>query len=426
MWAAQLGSENILTAKIANDLGILAGASMVLSEFPSTAIEVVNDPVGYVTAITNLFGSILSDPVLITDIAANLPGTITDLQEMENPYDANNELYDDFESGWYSGYVSMSLATMYMGGEVTKSIKTSEQFVDATSGIASKLDDIGIVLKNSGSLAKTKIIYMLIDDTASAYLGGQGPRVAKAVSKMDISEVKTKQLVDDLQKVQVTKLAAVTDEDELCALLASSMDDGVVFTNNIDANSLNKLLSISSDKLESTSRGKMSGNLAKLYGDGTPIDEIESFIDDIDELKNVNGVDKLASRVTKDSGNFKGVKFEAEFAASGNVDDIVEMGAKTPKSVSTPGDIDLIRAEGSQNVAYELKNVDFANMDSNIWTKYQTKLSNQNTGLKNIVDNEIPINGKVINNYKFMFREQPPTYVTDWLDGQSIPYDVFL
>ena len=102
------------------------------------------------------------------------------------------------------------------------------------------------------------------------------------------------------------------------------------------------------------------------------------------------------------------------------------MGATTPKSVSTPGDIDLIRAEGSQNVAYELKNVDFANMDSDTWLMYQKKLGNQNTELKNIVDNEIPVNGKVINNYKFMFREQPPTYVTDWLNEKTIPYDVFL
>ena len=91
----------------------------------------------------------MSDPTLIADIAANLPGTIIDLQEMENPYDVNDGLYDDFETGWYSGYVSMSLATMYMAAEVTKGITSSEQFIQATSGITSKLDDIGIVLKNS-------------------------------------------------------------------------------------------------------------------------------------------------------------------------------------------------------------------------------------------------------------------------------------
>ena len=71
----------------------------------------------------------MSDPTLIADIAANLPGTIIDLQEMENPYDVNDGLYDDFETGWHSGYVSMSLATMYMGAEVTKGITSSEQFI---------------------------------------------------------------------------------------------------------------------------------------------------------------------------------------------------------------------------------------------------------------------------------------------------------
>lgn len=323
-----------------------------------------------------------------------------------------------------SGYIAMSLATAYMGSEVTKSIKTSEQFVDATSGLASRMDDVKVLLKSSGSLAKTRTIYFLIDETAS--FGGDGSRYAKAASKMDISEVKTRFLVDDLLDVQLSKLAAVTDEEELCVLLAASMDDGVVFVNNIDVNSLNKLLSISSDKLDSKLMNKMSANLVELYNAGKPIDEIESFIDDIDKLKNVNGVDKLASRVTGDSGNFKGAAFEAEFAASGNVDDIVEMGATTSKSVSTPGDIDLIRTEGSQNVAYELKNVDFANMDSDTWLMYQKKLGNQNAGLKKIVDNEIQISGEKIDSYKFMFREQTPTYVTDWLNEKTIPYDVFL
>ena len=413
MWAAQLGSENIFTEKIANDLGILAGASMVLSEAPSTAIEFCNDPVGYLTAIKDLFSSILSDPTLIADIAANLPGTITDLQEMENPYDANNELYDDFESGWYSGYVSMSLATMYMGGEVTKGIKTSEQFVDATSGIASKLDDIGIVLKNSGSLAKTRIIYLLIDDTAS--LGEEGSRYAKAASKMDISEVKTKFLVDDLLDVQVSKLGAVTDEDELCALLASRIDDGVVFANNIDVNSLNKLLSISSDKLDSKLMNKMSSNLVDLYGAGKPIDEIESFIDDIDTLKNVNGIDNLASRVTANSGNFKGVAFEAEFAASGSVDDIVEMGMKSPVG-GQPGDIDLIRMEGGQRIGYELKDKDFST-----WAEddFKRQIGNINSGFNNLVAEG------TIDDYKIVFRNQPPASKIAWLDSKGIPWDYF-
>ena len=115
---------------------------------------------------------------------------------------------------------------------------------------------------------------------------------------------------------------------------------------------------------------------------------------------------------------------EAKFAASGNVDDIVEMGAKS--GVGTPGDIDLIRVEEGQNVAYELKNIDFTNMDSKIWENYQQKFGNQNAGLKEIVDNGIPVNGEVISSYKFIFREQPPTYVTDWFNQKNIPYDVFL
>ena len=412
MWAAQLGSENIFTAKIANDLGILAGASMVLSELPSTAIELCNDPVGYLTAITDLFSSILSDPTLIADIAANLPGTIIDLQEMENPYDVNDGLYDDFETGWYSGYVSMSLATMYMGAEVTKGITSSEQFIQATSGITSKLDDIGIVLKNSGSLAKTKIIYMLIDDTAS--LGGDGSRYAKAASKMDITEIKTKQLVDDLQDVQVSKLGAATDEDKLCTLLSRAGDDGVSFVNSIDENKLKKLFSISSDKLDSDLMSRMSANLAKLNKADTPVNEIESFIDNIDTLKNVDGVDKIVRRAAtgREYGNFKGVAFEAEFAAN-SPDNVITLGKKT--AVGKPGDIDVLMTEGDDLIGYECKNRNFGTSKKDL-----EELRAIRNGFDELKQNS------VVDDYKIMFRERPRDDLISIMDSENIQWDYFV
>lgn len=427
MWAAQLGSDTLLNAKIANDLGMLSGSSIVLAETPSTAVELCNDPVGYLGEMKNLASTIYSDPVLLGRIVTSFPEVIKEQQELENPYDEDNPLHDDFADGWYSGYITMSLATAYMGNEVTKSIKTSEQFAQATSGLANRMEEVSALLKNVASLRKARIVYFLMDETAS--LGGEGADLTEIISKMGLTDVKSVRLVDDLERIGSARIVSVNDKEKLCTFIARTSDDGVSFVNSIDESKINKLFSISSDKLDSELMDSMSANLAKLNKADTPvpIDKIEDFIDDIDELKNVNGVDKLASRVAAgNDGTFKGAAFEAEFAVSGNVDDIVEMGATTPKSVSTPGDIDLIRAEGSQNVAYELKNVDFANMDSDTWLMYQKKLGNQNTGLKNIVDNEIPVNGKVINNYKFMFREQPPTYVTDWLNEKTIPYDVFL
>ncbi|ETA67553.1 hypothetical protein MettiDRAFT_0980 [Methanolobus tindarius DSM 2278] len=138
----------------------------------------------------------MSDPTLIADIAANLPGTITVLQEMENPYDSNNELYDDFESGWYSGYVSMSFATMYMGGEATKSIKTSEQFGQATAGLATKIDKVKEFMKVSRKIDSFAVF--LVDDSGSLGLL-DFPEVFGKISS-DAKKFKVKESLETLQQ----------------------------------------------------------------------------------------------------------------------------------------------------------------------------------------------------------------------------------
>lgn len=102
VWAAQLGSETIMSEEIASDLGMLSGSSIVLAEAPSTAVELCNYPVGYLDEMKSLAGTIIDDPVLLGQIVTSLPGVIKEQQELENPYDEDDPLHDEFAEGWYS------------------------------------------------------------------------------------------------------------------------------------------------------------------------------------------------------------------------------------------------------------------------------------------------------------------------------------
>lgn len=142
LWAAQLGSDTIYNEEISGDLGILSGGSAVVAQTPEFAVQFGNDPVGYLSDMKNLGGSIVSDPALLGLLVASLPQSIKDEEELENPYAVGDPLHSSFAGGWYSGYIVMTVGTMYLGNEALKSITSSEQFAQATGGLLGKMDEV--------------------------------------------------------------------------------------------------------------------------------------------------------------------------------------------------------------------------------------------------------------------------------------------
>lgn len=90
--------------------------------------------------------------------------------------------------------------------------------------------------------------------------------------------------------------------------------------------------------------------------------------------------------------------------------------------ITPPGDIDGIVRENGQNVAYEVKNIDYTN-----WQGYRQKFGDQNAGLSSLVNSGQPIynGGPTIQDYKFMFRGEPPQDMQDWLNSKNIPWEYY-
>ena len=76
---------------------------------------------------------------MVGQLVASLPQTIKDEQALENPYSSDNSLHATFAEGWYSGYIAGQLFVMWVGGEVVKSIMSSEQFARISDSAFSKL-----------------------------------------------------------------------------------------------------------------------------------------------------------------------------------------------------------------------------------------------------------------------------------------------
>ena len=88
------------------------------------------------------------------------------------------------------------------------------------------------------------------------------------------------------------------------------------------------------------------------------------------------------------------------------------MGAKS--SVNKPGDIDLIRMEGSVKTGYELKNIDFSS------NNFRSNIGSINRGFEDLVAEG------TIDDYKIVFRNEPPASEISWLNSNSIPWDYFV
>ncbi|CAG0987108.1 hypothetical protein METP2_02340 [Methanosarcinales archaeon] len=153
--AAKLGSDTIYGNEISGDLGMLSGLSATVAEIPELVILIGDDPSGFLAGITDLAGSIASDPALMADLASSLPDSVKEKQKLENPYAEGTSLHDRFAEGWYSGYIGAQILSMFVGGgEVLQTVKSSERFAQLTKSVLAKMDEVKVLLKASKTIIR--------------------------------------------------------------------------------------------------------------------------------------------------------------------------------------------------------------------------------------------------------------------------------
>ena len=276
------------------------------------------------------------------------------------------------------------------------------------------MGEVKALLKASKAFGMTeKFAVFWADETAS--VGIYAPDILGGI-RTAVKQARTVKMLTNIGSKKIQALVGY--HNELVELLVRTGDNGVTFVKNMEDVTLRKMFSLSVRGSDTQLMGKLRGNLVKLntFTTGSvPSGEIKKFIDNIDKLKDIKGIDKVVRRVSTagNSGNFKGAAFEVEYAASRNIDDIIEMGAK-PIGVSRPGDIDILMKEGGKKVGYELKDRNFAS-----WSNFKYDMGDISAGYRNMIKN-----GE-IDGYKIVFKEAPPINHQGWLNSKKIPWETW-
>jgi hypothetical protein len=90
----------------------------------------------------------------------------------------------------------------------------------------------------------------------------------------------------------------VGDEAKIGELLANTGEDGAGFVESMDDVTLQKMFSISSDELDPKLMSELRANLVELNKQGISSSDINNFIDNVDKLKNMNGIKKVVIRIS--------------------------------------------------------------------------------------------------------------------------------
>ncbi len=311
-WAAKIGSDTFLSGDTSYSLGALSGFSGAVSETPQMVAQIANDPAGYLNNIKTLTSSLASDPALVGQLVASLPQTIKDEQELENPYSSDNSLHATFAEGWYTGYIAGQLFVMWAGGEVVKGITSSEQFAKISDSVLSKLNDAKAALKSSETFGvASKVGMLLADDSGSVEPGTLIKVLEKVKYAADKARVsKYYELLSDGKQA-----ALASHEGDVGEFLSKTGQDGVSFVENIGDDTLQKMFSISSDELNPKLMAKLRIHLVELNKQGVSIDKIKSFVQNTEQLKDINGVSRLVKEMSeRGADNFNGLGFQAERA----------------------------------------------------------------------------------------------------------------
>ncbi|WP_132061027.1 hypothetical protein [Halorussus amylolyticus] len=153
--AGELGS--MADEDTAGNLGLLSGFTAGMGGTARTIEAIADDPFGVLGALGQLV-EVMTDLGLLSKLLAAMPQQmvedVKEKQDRNNPYDPATETshYQTFETGYYLGYGVYFLASMVVGDQATKSIKSSTQF----QKVVERLDSNGRVTQANRYLDTAK------------------------------------------------------------------------------------------------------------------------------------------------------------------------------------------------------------------------------------------------------------------------------
>lgn len=447
----------------AADLGLLSGFTAGMGGTARTVEAVLDDPIGFVDSLSQLARMMNRLGILPKLLAAMPEQMVEDLREKQdrnNPYDPDTEAdrYEAFEAGYYLGYGGYVLASMVVGDQATKSVKSSSQF----QKVVDKLDRNGRVTQANRYLDAAKSRTTEPVKKGGYKLGARAAQgrwhLSKASGRRVLSGMKTAgQQYHVAQKLSEANGAILSKFDgyspriqrHLGRITARHGDEGVEFAAKADQDDVTQMTEM---RRAMTDGGQLtvdesrlwSYRLAKLVGDddissaefGRYLDNLEAmdhatrqnlvrltlqgdtaspaeavqFTNDLRTLRSVDGVDDVYHRAVRgDRDNFRGAAFESRYAASKS-DDVIAVGKDKPDSIDAnrPGDIDVLTEEGGERIGYELKSGSSKGEIGEIANGYEKM-----------------IDSNVVDDYKIVFKREPSAELKQYMQSKDIDYEVY-
>ncbi|MEF8976507.1 MAG: VWA domain-containing protein [Halapricum sp.] len=128
--SSELAEQGVVGRERTKSLGTLSGFSTGAVETAEMLDGFLTDPVSYVSAI----GQVVSEIDNIDEIIRQLPASIEQRQQQNNPHEEGTDAYRAYRQGWYEGYIGfMVLESAVPAGELGKAAKSSSKLQSAVN-----------------------------------------------------------------------------------------------------------------------------------------------------------------------------------------------------------------------------------------------------------------------------------------------------
>lgn len=210
--SSELAEQGVIGRERTKSLGTLSGFSTGAVETAEMLDAFLTDPVGYVSAI----GQVVSEIDNIDEIIRQLPASIEQRQQQNNPHEEGTDAYRAYRQGWYEGYIGfMLLESAVPAGELGKAAKSSSKLQSAVN----TLDKAGRLSKAAKYAAKTA-------DTAKAPVRYTGYQLSRGLTATKaIGQQTGRKLLDGAQTAG-RKVRWARHADQMDARTARLVADG--------------------------------------------------------------------------------------------------------------------------------------------------------------------------------------------------------
>ena len=226
---------------------------------------------------------------VLDDIVRALPQSINDKQDLNNPYDPQEQpgLYNRYEEGWYGGYVSYFVVEAIVGASAVKAAKSSSRLAKIVDSVpdggklrtfAKYASRVKRTAEAPQRIATTYLIRGTVKGTKLTADGGKRVfRGAKTVGgKTRVSR--------QLRQMDTDAVSSYTpsEQSRLGRFIVRSRGRSASLVNSLGDNRIRRALSASADDTEV--RTAYLHQLAKASDRGVDDQKIARFVDEIYEL----------------------------------------------------------------------------------------------------------------------------------------------